>query len=135
MAAAMGAGARAVVASRRRGRLHFLALALLASCGEGGGAAPPSAPVAPAAARSVVLVSLDTLRADHLGCYGYARETSPAIDSLAQRGALFEEDVSSSSWTVPAHMSMLTGLYPRSHGVDEHGKRLAPQTTTLAEHL
>jgi arylsulfatase A-like enzyme len=85
--------------------------------------------------RGVILISIDTLRADHLGCYGYERATSPAIDGLAARGALFEDVVSSAPWTVPAHMSMLTGLYPRSHGVDAHGKVLPEETLTLAEHL
>ena len=91
--------------------------------------------LAPGVARNLILISIDTLRADHLGCYGYGRETSPALDALAKRGALFEQDISSSSWTVPAHMSMLTGLYPRSHGVDSGAKLLAPETITLAQHL
>jgi arylsulfatase A-like enzyme len=64
----------------------------------------------------VVLLSLDTLRADHLGCYGYERATSPRMDALAKEGALFEEAFSPSSWTLPAHMTLLTGLPVSIHG-------------------
>jgi arylsulfatase A-like enzyme len=66
---------------------------------------------------NVVLVSLDTLRADHLGCYGYERPTSPRIDAFASESFLFADAVSQSAWTRPAHASMLTGLHPREHGI------------------
>jgi arylsulfatase A-like enzyme len=66
---------------------------------------------------NVILISLDSLRLDHLGCYGYYRETSPCIDALAREGVLFENAVSQSHWTLPAHMSMLTSLYPSTHKV------------------
>jgi arylsulfatase A-like enzyme len=69
------------------------------------------------------LISIDTLRSDHLGCYGYARETSPTIDGLATRGALFLNAISPSSWTLPTHMSIFTSLYPSFHKL-EHGGRL-----------
>src|SRR5262245_11186802 len=129
--------------SARRSRnplrvLLALALPLGLSCADGGdesGSTPASAPTPAPRPRGAILISIDTLRADHLGCYGYDRATSPAIDALAARGTLFEEVVSSAPWTVPAHMSMLTGLYPRTHGVDAHGKVLPPETKTLAEHL
>jgi arylsulfatase A-like enzyme len=62
----------------------------------------------------VILISLDTLRADHLGCYGYARPTSPNIDALAAGGVRFATAVSQSPWTRPSHRSMLSGLYPSS---------------------
>ena len=128
-----------VASARSRGRRALLAASIAAAlhaCGPGGGEqGSTGASPGPGAARNVILLSIDTLRADHLGCYGYARETSPALDALAQRGALFEDVVSSSSWTVPAHMSMLTGLYPRSHGVSTDAKELPAETTTLAEHL
>jgi arylsulfatase A-like enzyme len=65
---------------------------------------------------NVVLISIDTLRADHVGAYGYPRPTTPNIDALARRGVVFENAVSQSSWTRPAHMSMFTGLHPREHG-------------------
>jgi arylsulfatase A-like enzyme len=66
---------------------------------------------------NVLLVSIDTLRADHLSSYGYDRETSPNLDALARRGARFERTFSTTSWTLPSHMSMLTGLPISAHGV------------------
>jgi len=65
---------------------------------------------------NVVLISMDTLRADHVGAYGYDRPTTPVVDELAARAVLFENAISQSSWTRPAHMSMFTGLYPAEHG-------------------
>jgi arylsulfatase A-like enzyme len=67
----------------------------------------------------VLLVSIDTLRADHLGCYGYPRATSPTLDRLAREGVRFERALSSSSWTLPAHVSMLTGNPVSAHGIDD----------------
>lgn len=64
----------------------------------------------------VILVSLDTLRADHLGCYGYRRPTSPHLDALAARGFRFAQAVSQSPWTRPSHKSLFTGQYPLSRG-------------------
>jgi len=69
---------------------------------------------------NVVWISLDTLRADHLSCYGYPRPSSPAIDGLAAEGVLFEEAYSTTSWTLPAHVSMLTGLPVSAHGICDH---------------
>lgn len=66
---------------------------------------------------NVVLISIDTLRADHLSAYGYRRETSPALDRLARGGVLFERAISPTSWTLPAHLSMLTGLEISAHGI------------------
>jgi arylsulfatase A-like enzyme len=68
---------------------------------------------------NVVLISIDTLRADHLGCYGYGRRTSPRIDALAAEGVRFAWDISAAPWTTPSHMSLLTGLYPSGHHVNE----------------
>lgn len=65
---------------------------------------------------NVLLVVLDTLRADHLGSYGYSRPTSPHLDALAQRSFRFTTAVSQSSWTRPSHRSLFTGLYPLSQG-------------------
>lgn len=65
---------------------------------------------------SVILISIDTLRADHLGCYGYGKSTSPHIDQLAAEGILYRETASTSSFTLPTHASMMTGLFPSSHG-------------------
>lgn len=66
---------------------------------------------------NVLLISVDTLRADHLGSYGYERPTSPRLDDLARGGVRFEKAYSSSSWTLPAHMTLLTGLPVSGHGV------------------
>lgn len=66
---------------------------------------------------NIVLITIDTLRADHLSCYGYRRNTSPFLDSLAAKGTLFERAYATSSWTVPSMASIFTGLHPRRHGV------------------
>jgi arylsulfatase A-like enzyme len=65
---------------------------------------------------SILLISLDTLRWDHLGCYGYPATTSPNIDAFSRDAVLFKEAISQSSWTLPAHMSLLTSQYPLQHG-------------------
>ena len=82
---------------------------------------------------SVILISIDSLRPDHLGCYGYARPTSPTLDRLAARGALFEVVTSSSSWTLPAHAALFTGLPDRVHGCYDETRWLARNRQTLAE--
>ena len=71
---------------------------------------------------NLILISIDCLRSDHLGTYGYERETSPHIDRLAEDGVVFETAVSTSSWTLPTHMSMLTGLVPSFHGATKWEK-------------
>jgi arylsulfatase A-like enzyme len=67
---------------------------------------------------NILVILVDTLRADHLSCYGYKRETSPHIDRIAQQGVLFENAFAPSSYTLPSHASILTGLYPYEHGVE-----------------
>ena len=64
--------------------------------------------------RGFILSSIDTLRADHLGAYGYSRDTSPFLDSLAARGTLFERAVVQYPSTLTSHMSIFTGLYPQA---------------------
>jgi arylsulfatase A-like enzyme len=78
------------------------------------------------------VISLDTLRADHLGAYGYPRATSPTLDALAKRGVVFDDASSPSPWTLPAHASLFTGLYPSRHGVKETNMRLNDSVPTLA---
>ena len=68
-------------------------------------------------APSVLVVLVDTLRADHLGCYGAAPSPSPVVDRLAAGGLVFEHVVAQSSWTMPSVATLFTGLHPRSHGV------------------
>lgn len=79
-----------------------------------------------------VVVCLDTLRADRLGCYGYDRPTSPGLDAFAERGVLFENAISQAPETLAAHMSLFTGLYPREHHVWDV-QSLAPQLPYLLE--
>ena len=68
----------------------------------------------------VVLITLDTTRRDRLGCYGYSRPTSPNLDALAERSVVFERGIAASSWTLPSHASIFTGMFPSSHGADYH---------------
>ncbi len=83
---------------------------------------------------NVVLISIDTLRPDHLGCYGYRRNTSPEIDGFAKGGARFEQHISSAPWTLPAHTAMFTSVPDSVHGVTSPiGKRLAEEFETLPE--
>lgn len=84
---------------------------------------------------NVILISLDTLRADHLGCYGYSRPTSPGLDALASDGVRFDEAFSTSSWTLPAHVSMLTALTVAHHGVLDEDYVFGPSLRTLADYL
>ena len=87
----------------------------------------------------ILIVSIDTLRADHLGCYGYFRDTSPTIDALAGEAILFERAMAPMSMTLPAHTSLLTGTDPLEHGVlanIKHGGRIflpAPGLRSFAE--
>src|SRR5712692_6705866 len=83
----------------------------------------------------ILLVVIDTLRADHLGSYGYPRPTSPTVDRLAGRSTVFESAWAAAPWTLPSVMSIQTGRYPSSHRVENDGLRLAPQIPTLAEVL
>ncbi len=81
---------------------------------------------------NVLLITVDTFRPDRLGTYGYERDTSPSLDRIAEEGVLFENTISSSSWTTPGLLSVLTGLWAPSHAVDVRGKSLAPGTPTFA---
>jgi len=91
------------------------------------------APLSPP--RAVVLISIDSLRPDHLGAYGYERNTSRGIDQLAADGVVFEDAMSTTSWTLPAHISMLTSLYPEVHGVVKNGLRLDERVVLISELL
>jgi arylsulfatase A-like enzyme len=86
-------------------------------------------------APNVVLVIVDTLRADHLSSYGYHHLTSPHLDQLASEGVLFENAIATSSWTLPSHASMLTGLYSSEHGGLRLQDQLPANIPTLAEAL
>jgi len=101
-------------AERPGARLSTLGLALIAgawlACGDSIERAPDERPL------SVVLITLDTTRVDHLSCYGYERETTPKLDAFAARAVRFRHAWSTSSWTLPAHASLFSGLYPSRHG-------------------
>ena len=115
------------------GRVQLLlGCTLLAAFGT---AACRPASARPAERPDVILVSIDSLRFDHLGCYGYAKATSPTIDGLASRGVRFETAVSTTSWTLPAHAAMLSGLFDTSHGVVDNGLALPEDVQTLPEIL
>lgn len=85
--------------------------------------------------RHVVLITLDTMRADHLGCYGNATVQTPALDQLAAEGVRFAHCASAASTTLASHASILTGTYPQRHGVPRNGFTLSDQALTLAERL
>jgi hypothetical protein len=92
---------------------------------------------------NVILITMDTTRADHLSCYGYHRMTTPNLDKISKDFLLFKNAYSTSSWTLPSHASIFTGLYPSKHGA--HGRMykwkydlassLNDKFTTLAEVL
>jgi arylsulfatase A-like enzyme len=84
---------------------------------------------------NVILITLDTTRADHLGCYGYGVPTSPFIDSLAAQGTLFQNAYTAATWTLPAHVSLFTGQMPSVHGVGYSNFFASPNLNTLAEIL
>jgi len=119
------AGPAALMATRRLAALALPALLLVPACR---GRAPSTFPQA-----SVLLVSIDTLRADHLPAYGYSAGSTPRLDALAADGIVFEEVLSHCPLTLPAHASLLTGLLPPRHGVrDNAGFALAPGLRPLA---
>ncbi|MCH9650060.1 MAG: sulfatase [Deltaproteobacteria bacterium] len=108
--------------------LALLPLVLLSACSD----PPPADPMLPA---PVVILDIDTLRADHLGCYGYRRPTSPRIDALANESFLFQWAFSQAHSTGPSQGSIFTGLYPTTHSLVYNGARLPDSVTTLAEHF
>jgi arylsulfatase A-like enzyme len=95
-------------------------------------AAPSGRAARPA---NVLLISIDTLRRDHLGCYGYEDASTPSIDALAGESAVFDDATSPIPLTGPSHVTMLTGLYPTSHGAEDNGIRIPVRATTVADTL
>lgn len=104
------------------------------SCGGGEKATTPTH-TNDAEGMNVVVLTLDTLRSDALGCYGNPDQHTPAIDALAARGTVFQKAMSPIATTFPSHASMFTSLYPRAHGVRWNGDSLAEDYLTLAEIL
>ena len=112
--------------------LAALSAALLPSCR----AEPAAAPTLFTSGRPIVLITIDTLRADRLGAYGSSLGLTPAIDQFAHDAARFTAAVTQVPLTVPAHATILTGLHPARHGVRTNdGFHLAPTVPTLAESL
>lgn len=111
-------------------------LALAHGCTDAASAPRPSV--------NVVLITIDTLRADHVSCYGYGKPTTPALDSLAQRATRYTDCLAPAPWTVPSHASLFTGLFPSEHGAHTvrsqvqndarfDVRALADEHTTVAE--
>ena len=84
---------------------------------------------------NIVLIVLDTLRQDHLACYGYRRETAPTIEGIAEEGVIFENAYTTAPWTLPGHASLFTGMYTSTHETDNGSIRLSAEKRTLAEIL
>ena len=91
--------------------------------------------ISAAAKPNLLLITIDTLRADRLGCYGRKEAHTPNLDALAQKSLLFENAISEAPLTLPSHTSLLTGRYPFHHGVRDNAGRLSESESTLAEIL
>jgi arylsulfatase A-like enzyme/tetratricopeptide (TPR) repeat protein len=126
------APARAPARPWRRPLVLVLAGAVLVA----GGLASWRLARGPCARPDVLLVTIDTLRADHVGCYGSRRAATPVLDALAARGVRFETAIAPTPLTAPSHASILTGLTPLRHGVRDNGGFALPEGIgTLAEAL
>jgi choline-sulfatase len=116
----------------RMARLFALAISLqplaMISCG---GAARPAKP----SARNLVMITIDTLRADHVGAYGWTRARTPTLDALAKNGAVFERAFAAAPITLPSHATLLTGRYPPGHGARDNGLHVSATVPTLATEL
>ena len=129
-----GNRARTAQPGRAGGGAALLALAVLAAgCGGSSGSSGAREP----SGWNVLFLVVDTLRADHLGMYGYEVPTSPALDALAARGVVFERMYSQAPWTKPSVASILTSLYPPQHRVLKEGTKnqLSRSLTTMVEVL
>ena len=85
----------------------------------------------------IILISFDTMRPDHLGCYGYSKDLAPNLDRLAEMGVKFNDHVANCGWTLPQHMSLLTGMYPLTHGMIRlrDNPPLRPEKTSITKYL
>ena len=110
----------------------FLLAVLLAVPSSAAPAGPRALPTGADGPPPVILISVDTLRADHLSCYGYSRLRTPHIDSLAHGGTLFADISSQAPITLPSHVSLFTSTYPFANGVKENAQVLPPGAVTLA---
>ena len=122
---------------RRRGLTFVLAALLVAAaCSRGKSAAPTVETVRFPPHPDILLITIDTLRADALGFSGNTRVSTPTLDRLAAQGLVFTQAHAHNVVTLPSHVNILTGLYPYQHGVrDNTGFRVSPDTPTLATWL
>ncbi len=120
-------------------RLLALLLFLAIAAPGCGGAEQPPAPVKP---RAIILVGVDTLRADHLGLHGASRPTSPFLDQLAEEGVVFDRAFATSPWTLPSFASIFTGrlqsghaagIHPRTSEIEWDANRLGPKQRTILD--
>jgi arylsulfatase A-like enzyme len=127
-------------------RRRIAAIAVAASClalffGLRAASTPPAGPSSAAVGSSagpppnIIILLLDSLRADHLSAYGYPLPTSPRIDRLAKEGILFRRCIAASSWTVPTHATLFSGMLPSAHGDYSLSGRWDPSVPTLAQIL
>jgi arylsulfatase A-like enzyme len=96
---------------------------------------PASVPASKAERPNVVLIVLDTVRADHLSCYGYGRATTPNLDAFAAGSRLYANALSPSYWTIPSHVSLFTGLPTSAHGATWLRRCVGPELVLLPEQL
>lgn len=143
---ALGAGAWLVVLRcgdalgrtprpRRSGAAGVLGLAALAVAATSCLLLPLAAATRSTGRLCVILVSLDTLRADRLGVMGYHRRLTPRLDALAAEGMVFEQAMAAAPWTLPSHASLFTSLLPSDHAARRDYTAIAPVQTVLAEHF
>jgi len=111
--------------NRRRHAIIAVAIIATAACGRG-----PRQNASPRA-KNLLLITIDTLRADHVGAYGYTRARTPVLDSLA-RGVRFERAFAAAPITLPSHATILTGRYPPGHGARDNGMHMSATVPTLA---
>jgi arylsulfatase A-like enzyme len=135
----MGVVCKAFQILLRRGGIYMLGAGLLGLGGMTSGCSSGQSESEVRNQHNVVLISIDTLRADHLSCYGYERETSPNIDRFAEEALVFANAYSVAPMTIASHMSMFTSVIPSVHGVafsDDGTHGVLPETiTTLPEIL
>ncbi|HEV8346506.1 MAG TPA: sulfatase-like hydrolase/transferase [Vicinamibacterales bacterium] len=112
------------------GRRHEVPVIIAAAIIASGACGRPPEP-ATRAARNLLLITVDTLRADHVGAYGYRRARTPALDGLA-RGVLFERAYAAAPITLTSHATLLTGRYPPGHGARDNGLHMSSTVPTLA---
>jgi len=120
--------------SRRAGREVEIAFEVEGDCAVVFGAPSVAVPAAAGPGRNLVLVSIDTLRADHVGAYGYPEGTTPNLDALARRGFLVRDVTTQEPNTLPSHATMLTGQFPAVHGT-RPGRTLTPRRSPLLAEL